>query len=280
MNSLKIVAEKKFLEFFVEQKSERKIDFLVLHHIEAISADHAIKQLVDYQVSSHFLIDETGKIFLLIDEKDIAYHAGFSFWRGVEGLNKRSIGIEFINSAPFTKKFEEEQMKVGLELCRHLIKKYQIPAQNIVGHSDIAYHKKNPSSEIQPNNCDVNFDCEVPLQIMGFLDRKQDPSHLFNWRFLAENGVGIFPKISLVKSEDKKLFGLGDRASAIKDKKEKLAKIGYKISNFAEDFDLEMQLLTRVFHRRFNQDKFATNPDFWYLSSDFILDDLLLRYQK
>lgn len=257
MDSLKINRSKQFQEFFDRQNLSRKIDFLILHHIEAISVEDAVIQLCEHEVSSHFIIDEEGRIFSLVDENNIAYHAGFSFWKGFEGLNKNSIGIEFINSSPFTKKFTTKQMQAGVELCQYLVKKYRIEVKNILGHSDIAYDSTS-----------------------GFLDRKQDPSHFFDWKFFAENNVGIFPQISLPNNEDKKLFELGNKDSAIKEIKKKLGKFGYKITNFGDQFDLEMQLLARVFHRHFNQEKFNSDADSWYLSSDLILNDLLLCCQK
>ncbi len=113
-----INSDKKFTQFFTKSKTPRKVDFLVLHHVEANSAAHAILQFEEHQVSAHFLIDEAGEIFCLVDENDIAYHAGVSFWRGFEGLNKNSIGIEFINSAPFKKKFAMQQMQAGVRLCQ------------------------------------------------------------------------------------------------------------------------------------------------------------------
>jgi len=240
---------KRFTEFFDKKNETRKIDFLVLHHIQANSAEHAISMLKESQVSSHFLIEESGKIFELVDENDVAYHAGVSFWRGFEGLNKNSIGIEFINSAPFGKKFEAAQMQAGVELCRYLIEKYNIEARNVVGHSDIAYSKET-----------------------GVLDRKQDPSHLFDWKFLAENGVGIFPKISV---KDEKLFEVENKDFEIGKIKEKLQKFGYRIVNLNDEFDLEMQAVVRVFNRRFNPQKFTDDSDVWYLSSQLILGELL-----
>ncbi|MBU6139986.1 MAG: N-acetylmuramoyl-L-alanine amidase [Proteobacteria bacterium] len=213
---------KKFSEFFESKIKPRKIEFLVLHHIEAKSLEHAIEQLCEHQVSSHFLIDEIGNIFELVDENDVAYHAGVSYWRGVDGLNQTSIGIEFINSAPFEKKFETTQMQAGLELCQYLITKYKIAAENIVGHSDIAYSKET-----------------------GLPDRKQDPSYLFDWRFLEQNGVGIFPKFSLDVSSKEKVLEL----------KQNLKKFGYRVINLNDDFDQELQALIRVVKRRF----FLTN---------------------
>lgn len=236
---MQIDKSKKFSQFFEARTEPRKIDFLVLHHIEANSAEHAIEQLLHHQVSAHFLIDESGKIFELVDENDVAYHAGVSFWKGFESLNKNSIGVEFINSSPFTKKFAAAQLIAGAELCKYLVAKYGL---EIVGHSDIAYDKES-----------------------GFLDRKQDPSHLFDWKFLAENGVGIFPQVF---ASEEKLFEFGNKNSEIKSVKENLQKFGYRVMNLSDEFDQEMQALVRVFNRRF----LAKDLDFWCVSSQKILE--------
>ncbi len=235
---------KKFSQFFEITKKPRQIDFLVLHHVQANSAIHAVEQFKQHQVSAHFLIDELGEIFQLVDENHVAYHAGISFWSGVEGLNISSIGVEFINSAPFEKKFEKIQMQSGLKLCQYLVEKYQIKAKNIVGHSDIAYDKES-----------------------GCLNRKQDPSHLFDWRFLAANGVGVFVDIF---GAEEKLFEIGNEALEILKIKEKLKKFGYKVVYLNESFDEEMQALTRVFNRHFCEE----NSDVWTKKSQAVLDCL------
>lgn len=236
--NMQIDRSKKFTKFFDPQENFRKIDFLVLHHVQAISADHAIEQFLQHQVSAHFLIDQIGRIFELVDENDVAYHAGVSFWKGCDGLNKNSIGIEFVNTDPFFKKFEEAQMIAGVQLCKYLVAKYRL---EIVGHSDIAYDKET-----------------------GFLDRKQDPSHLFDWKFLAENGVGNFPQVDY---DNKVLFKLKDKSSEIKAIKQRLRIFGYRVMNLHDEFDLEMQALVRVFNRRF----LGQNLDVWCVSSQQVL---------
>lgn len=242
--NMNIDKSKQFSQFFEAQKCLRKIDFLILHHIEANSADHAIKQLVEHGVSAHFLIDETGKIFELVDENNIAYHAGVSFWNGQETLNKNSIGIEFINKSPFNKVFEKSQIEAGVILSKYLLAKYNISAQNVLGHSDIGYNKET-----------------------GLLNRKQDPSHLFDWKFFAENGVGIFPQVEIKEGGSLKL---GDKSNLIAEVKEKLQKFGYRVMNSNDEFDLEMQSLAIVFNRRF----LGIESDVWSLKSQQILSKL------
>ncbi len=239
---MQIDKSQKFSQFFDTVVEPRKIDFLVLHHIEANSAQHAIEQFKQHQVSPHFLIDESGKIFELVDENNIAYHAGVSFWKGCESLNKNSIGIEFINSSPFAKKFESAQMIAGVQLCKYLVAKHKL---EVVGHSDIAYDKET-----------------------GLLDRKQDPSHLFDWRFLAENGVGVFPQVA---ADEEELFKLGDRSSEIKKIKQNLKTFGYRVLNLSDEFDVEMQALALVFNRRF----VGKDLDFWCAQSQQVLKNLV-----
>ncbi len=239
---MNIDRSKKFTDFFTKFEGKRQINALVLHHIEANSVEKAIEMLEESEVSAHFLIGEDGKIFQLVDENDIAYHAGVSCWRGVDGLNKTSIGIEFLNSAAFSKKFEKAQMLAGLKLCKYLIAKYNIAKGNVVGHSDIAYF------------ADLNS-----------LDRKQDPSHLFDWVFLAENGVGVHPKSSA--SYNIIMFKIGDKNHKILMIKQKLAKFGYKVMNFSDEFDFEMQSLAKVFNRRF----VGIDSDSWSERADDVL---------
>ena len=49
------------------------------------------------KVSSHFFINRSGKIYKLVNENKIAWHAGKSKWRNVINLNASSIGIELVN---------------------------------------------------------------------------------------------------------------------------------------------------------------------------------------
>lgn len=247
---------RRFTKFFIAEKN-RKIHHLVFHHITAKDPDEAIELLLLHEVSAHFLVDEMGKIFCLVDEKNVAFHAGVSFWRGYDGLNPTSIGIEFINPSPFSRKFNKVQMQAGVELSKFLVKKYQIEPFNIVGHSDIAYHKNT-----------------------SFLDRKQDPSHLFDWSFFAENGVGIAPNLSEIKIAEKSnrpfifriLFIFGDASNEIMQIKILLKNFGYLVRNLNNEFDEEMRYLVRVFNRRFLSQSYEFDSDLWYLGSQLCLE--------
>jgi N-acetylmuramoyl-L-alanine amidase len=248
MNLLSLNHSVKFLDCFEQVNIPRKIKFIVIHHIQANSLQHALDQLYDHKVSAHFIIDEDGNVFELVNEKDIAYHAGVSYWQGYESLNKYSIGIELISKDPFHLGFTNYQMNSCVELTRYLLRKYEILARNVVGHSDIAYDK-----------------------ITNLLDRKQDPSHLFDWSILADYGVAILPKITLSKNDDNIIFYPGDSSADIFKIKNRLKNFGYRVSNINNTYDEEMQILARVFNRRFNPQKYQENSDLWYHSSQNIL---------
>jgi N-acetyl-anhydromuramyl-L-alanine amidase AmpD len=84
-----------------------------------------------------------------------AWHAGVSHWRGKEALNAHSIGIEIVNLGPVTttptpttdgpnlwQPFPESQMQAVITLCKDILQRHDIPACNVVGHSDVAPTRK------------------------------------------------------------------------------------------------------------------------------------------
>jgi len=252
MDSFEILQENIPENCYRKHGGKRQIDFLILHHLQANSIAETIEALEHYEVSAHFLIDNNGKIVQLVDENDISFHAGVSCWNGFEGLNVNSIGIEFINSDPFSNNFSQEQMLAGVDLASYIINKYQIQNRYILGHSDIAYNSAS-----------------------GLLDRKQDPSHLFDWEFLANNNIGLYPKLFFSSNEEALLFEFGDENSQIEKIKKNLQKFGYKVMNINNIFDEEMKMLARVFNRHFNNKIDLRSQDLWLQSSNSILNELM-----
>lgn len=142
------------------------VDHLVLHYTGMRSAAAAIARLRDpaARVSAHYVVDADGRVTALVPEALRAWHAGASFWRGVRGLNDRSIGIEIVNPGhdwgyvPFP----PAQMRAVAALARGIVSRWAVPARNVVAHSDIAP------------------------------DRKRDPGEKFPWAWLARQGVGLW----------------------------------------------------------------------------------------
>jgi AmpD protein len=103
------------------------------------------------QVSAHFFIRRSGRTLQFVSCDQRAWHAGVSSWRGREGCNDWSVGIELEGLEGL--RFDAQQYRSLARLIRVLSSRY--PLQEVVGHEHIS-----------PG-------------------RKQDPGPGFEWRRLA-----------------------------------------------------------------------------------------------
>jgi N-acetylmuramoyl-L-alanine amidase len=143
------------------------VDMLVLHYTGMKTADEALARLTDpaAKVSAHYTIGRDGHVFAHVSEERRAWHAGVSYWAGEKNVNGRSIGIELVNPGHEFGyvEFAEPQIAALIDLARGILKRHPIPANRVLGHSDVA-----PA-------------------------RKEDPGELFPWAQLAEFGIGVWP---------------------------------------------------------------------------------------
>lgn len=138
------VIDKK-VAFGYRNAENRTINAVIIHSTfnnsggEKYDIDLVIKQFENYGVSSHYIIGREGTLYKLVDEKDVAFHAGKSqLPNGQTNLNSCTIGIELITSfdeAPTT-----EQIKTLTSLVNEIKKRYKI--EYILRHSDIAPERK------------------------------------------------------------------------------------------------------------------------------------------
>lgn len=151
-----------------DERGGSDISLIILHYTGMENAELALTRLTEAEskVSAHYTIDEDGTLYQHVDEKNRAWHAGKSFWRGVRDINSISIGIEIVNPGHEFgyRAFPPAQISSVQNLCLDILARYEIEA--VLAHSDIAP------------------------------DRKQDPGELFPWQDLAKNNVGVWPKVS------------------------------------------------------------------------------------
>ena len=223
-----------------DDRADQPIDMLVLHYTGMRSAHNAISRLCDAEakVSSHYVVDEDGIIYQLVDEKSRAWHAGVASWRGNSNINQRSIGIEIVNPGHDYgyRPFPKAQMESVMQLSKDICERYCIASWNVIGHSDVAP------------------------------ERKQDPGELFDWKYLAQNGVGQLPEAPLmltclIKAPIKwisRLFSggsypamqMGDAGAAVLQMQQKLAQYGYGIAATGT-FDAATKAFVIGFQRHF-----------------------------
>jgi N-acetylmuramoyl-L-alanine amidase len=157
-----------------EVRKKRNIKYIVIHYTNLPSTKISLEYLLNKKnkVSSHFLINPQGKIYSLVEEKNIAWHAGISSWKNDKNLNKNSIGIELQNSgvSGTYEKFSNIQILILEKLIKKIQVQHGVLNSNVLGHSDIAP------------------------------DRKIDPGPKFPWRRLHNKDIGIMPKLLKPKS--------------------------------------------------------------------------------
>jgi len=132
--------------FDKKKRSKNSIEIIIIHYTGMQSERESIKRFCDpkSKVSCHYLINRNGKIYRLVLDNQIAWHAGKSCWGKDKNLNKNSIGIELVNKGHqfgYTN-FRKKQLSSLIKICKSLIIKYKIKKSNIVGHSDIAPLRK------------------------------------------------------------------------------------------------------------------------------------------
>ncbi|WP_413845950.1 N-acetylmuramoyl-L-alanine amidase [Tateyamaria sp.] len=116
--------------------------FVVLHYTAMASAETAIERLCDpaYEVSAHYVICKTGRVTQLVSEGMRAWHAGAGEWKGLRDINSRSIGIELDNDGQGA--FAAPLMHSLETLLARILAGWDIPPQNVIGHSDMAPGRK------------------------------------------------------------------------------------------------------------------------------------------
>ncbi len=115
---------------------------VVLHYTAMASAEAAIERLCDpaAEVSAHYVICKSGPVTQLVGEGMRAWHAGAGAWHGLDDINSRSIGIELDNDGQ--EPFAEPLMQSLEALLHRILMGWAIPAENVIGHSDMAPGRK------------------------------------------------------------------------------------------------------------------------------------------
>jgi len=131
-----------------------------------------------YKVSAHYLIDRDGRVYRLVSENRIAFHAG----KGVlshdsstqNALNGQSIGIELMAVGTAS-----EMQKLG-------VINYQLIPESAIGFTEAQYQSlKQLLIELAGRHPDFKPNC---LQVVGHdayaPARRGDPGLLFDWQKL------------------------------------------------------------------------------------------------
>lgn len=148
------------------------IDTIVLHHTASndTAGDLATLTSAASEVSAHYLIGRDGTIYQLVPDELQSWHAGESQLRGEPSVNPRSIGIEITNDGLGSTPFTDRQYEALRALVPHLVAKYDIPIENIVGHKEIAIpagRKSDPAANFEEGRVLAAVERLTELEQMG-----------------------------------------------------------------------------------------------------------------
>ncbi|WP_334163900.1 N-acetylmuramoyl-L-alanine amidase [Phenylobacterium sp.] len=200
-------------------------DLLVLHYTGMPTGPEALDRLRDPEarVSSHYLVEEDGRIFRLVPEERRAWHAGVSFWKGQSGLNATSIGIEIVNPGHEFgyRPFPDAQIAAVIALVADIRTRWMIEDGRIVGHSDIAP------------------------------DRKIDPGELFPWKRLAEAGHGLWAEAPAAPGAP---LAEGETGAGVFALQAGLTRLGYDCAP-SGDYDAHTATVVGAFQRHWRPER-------------------------
>lgn len=199
---------------------------LLLHYTGMHTGEAAEERLCDPQaeVSSHYLVHESGEIVQFVPERLRAWHAGKGSWRGVEDVNSQSIGIEVVNPGHEIgyRRFPRRQIDALIPLCRGILGRWPIRPDMVLGHSDVS-----------PG-------------------RKVDPGELFPWAALARAGIGHY-RPAAPRSAGPALRR-GERGQAVAALQRSLATYGYGIEATGI-YDVGTETVVAAFQRHFRRSR-------------------------
>ena len=204
-----------------ERRGFAQPDCIVLHYTGMPSADAAIALLRDprAEVSSHYVVDERGRISQLVAESRRAWHAGVSCWRGERDMNSASIGVEICNFGHDggLPPYPRAQIEATIALCLDIATRHGVRPERVLAHSDIA-----------PG-------------------RKRDPGEHFPWDALFRAGVGRWIE---AKPPSPPLFQRGQEGPPVRGLQTLLSLLGYDLEASGV-YDARTQIVVTAFQRRF-----------------------------
>ncbi|MCL2596639.1 MAG: N-acetylmuramoyl-L-alanine amidase [Paludibacter sp.] len=134
------------IDFGQRSAKNRPIDAIIIHstYYNWDGAPFLLENIISvfraYGVSAHYIIDRKGNVFSLVNERNIAFHAGAGIFPdgATKGANDRSIGIELMTN--FYSSPTDAQMESLVKLVANIQRRYNI--KYILRHSDIAPDRK------------------------------------------------------------------------------------------------------------------------------------------
>ncbi|MFT4792350.1 MAG: N-acetylmuramoyl-L-alanine amidase [Paracoccaceae bacterium] len=131
------------------RRGDAQPSLIILHHTAMDGLELARRRLCDpmAEVSCHYLIGRDGTALRLVPEVRRAWHAGVGAWGPITDVNSHSIGIELDHPGPLfgpdQPPFAAPMMEALCALLESIRRRWSIPPERVLGHSDISPGRKN-----------------------------------------------------------------------------------------------------------------------------------------
>ncbi len=122
-----------------ERPWRKETRYIILHTTEGPSRGSGNK--LKQRGEAHYMIDEVGRIYRVIDQQRVAYHCGRSMWNGRTSLDNCSVGIEM--AGYHNRGHSVAQYRALRNLLNELKRVYRIPDARVLTHSMVAYGTPN-----------------------------------------------------------------------------------------------------------------------------------------
>lgn len=118
-----------------------RIKYIVVHYVGSTGDAEANCKYFEklYRGSSaHYFVGHKGDIWQCVEDANVAWHCGAIKYKHKECRNSNSIGVEMCVKMKNGKwYFEEATVASTLALVKELMKKYNVPAANVIRHYDV-----------------------------------------------------------------------------------------------------------------------------------------------
>lgn len=138
------------------KKGVNKVNkFIVIHYVGATgdAKNNCIYFYKTYRgASAHYFIGHKGDKWRCVKDEDVSWHCGALKYKHKECRNSNSIGIELCCRKDKNGKwyFEQATIDSAIELVKELMKKYNIPVENVIRHYDVT-GKRCPEPFVRDN---------------------------------------------------------------------------------------------------------------------------------
>ena len=149
------------------------VDMIIIHDTEgSFQTAVSIFQDPSYQASAHYVVGNAGQIDQMVQERDIAWHAGN--W----DYNTRAIGIEHEGYAWTPGTYTDAEYRASAHLAASICSRWGVPMDrtHVIGHNHVP----------DPNN----------PGLYGGSDHHTDPGPYWNWDYymgLANTDANALP---------------------------------------------------------------------------------------